>query len=883
MVLFAALILLALFLQHPPSPIDQAAAALESGQLQDAERLLRAAIRAQPDDARAAGLLGVVLDQLKRYDEAGPLLERAAALAPGSASVWNNLGNHYLATANSERARAAFLKVIALQPAHPNANLQLARLAAAGRQGPEILRCLDRLPPAAAAVVEVRLLRARALDWAGRAPEAQALLAELERQAGTGAPLAFSIGMAHAEAKRYADAERAFNRALESEPANFDILYNLGLAALRAGRLDRARDILQAALQQRPDDVEALFAFAQSCLLARREELATFALVRAQTLAPARADVLELLARCFYTLGYYGDAAETWAKYLKLRPADETARRERAFSQALTGGESAALPDLLRYVQKHPRDAVGLLELALAQRRSDSERALRNLDRALEIDPANVDARFARAVLYYERAEPARAVADLQFATAREPDNVRMLDRLGQVYLQTGKPEQAAGVLERAANLAPGDGRVLMHYSQALRALGRDADLREVMARFRRLPKSDRQRGTSGLFEYLTLPPAEQQARYAANLQKLIDTNPNEPGLKVRWAKLMLAQGKPADAAAACGEARRLAAEPKLLDECGRALLQHGEYNAARAFYRELVSADPHAPARLDLAISVFHTGAPAAALEELDRIPEPQRRGDYYLVRAQVLDAAGRFEDAVAALNRGFRAEPTRAELYVEASSFLLKHQRNREALELLQAAARALLPSPEMLLNQAIALELTGRYEDAQVLLKDLELRWPEWHRPYLAHGILLQIHNQAEPAKPLIEAAIALGADSAEAWFYLALVTTRTNPDDVAGARNAVAKALERNPADPYIRSLAGKLALASGDVESAVAHLKEATRLFPNFAEAYYVLAGAYRAQGQDELAFAAMKQFRAIREKNPRPEMEAPPATETLLR
>ena len=66
----------------------------------------------------------------------------------------------------------------------------------------------------------------------------------------------------------------------------------------------------------------------------------------------------------------------------------------------------------------------------------------------------------------------------------------------------------------------------------------------------------------------------------------------------------------------------------------------------------------------------------------ELDHTPEADRKGDYYLLRAQFLDSLGKIPEAADALNRGMRAAPTRASLYFQAASFLLKHRMRQERL---------------------------------------------------------------------------------------------------------------------------------------------------------------------------------------------------------
>ena len=96
------------------------------------------------------------------------------------------------------------------------------------------------------------------------------------------------------------------------------------------------------------------------------------------------------------------------------------------------------------------------------------------------------------------------------------------------------------------------------------------------------------------------------------------------------------------------------------------------------------------AQTRIDLALLLFRGQGPDAALQKLDETPETERSGDYYLLRAQLLDAQGKVEEAAAALNQSLRTAPTRVEIYYEAVGFLLKHKLYHEAETFLEQASR-------------------------------------------------------------------------------------------------------------------------------------------------------------------------------------------------
>jgi tetratricopeptide (TPR) repeat protein len=211
-----------------------------------------------------------------------------------------------------------------------------------------------------------------------------------------------------------------------------------------------------------------------------------------------------------------------------------------------------------------------------------------------------------------------------------------------------------------------------------------------------------------------------------------------------------------------------------------------------------------------------------------------------------------------VDALNRGFRAAPTRADLYFQAALFLIKHRQYEQAQQLLQKADGFAPDVPELLLTRAILLELMKEPEKAKKLLSQMQSRWPEWSLPYLIHGIILEVHLFSAEAKLLLETAIVLGAKDPTAYYYLALATQHATPDDAEGVQKAISQAVQLNPEDPFVRSLAGRNALARKDYAAAIEHLTVALRHKSDLVEARYALSAAYRSRGNHEQSELELK-------------------------
>ena len=589
-VLFFAVLLL-LFASDP---IADAVGALGRNNLAEAERILRTELQANPNNADALAVLGVVLDQGRKYSEAEAVYRRAISLTPGSAPLLNNYGNHLLASGKLSEARDVFLKVVKIDPVQANANLQLGRLAIRRKAPAEALGYLDRLPATVRHSGDAEMVRMQALYALNRTADADAILTRLAASAQSDARLSYSLAVALAGAGQYEKAEDLFSRSLAADPNNFDVLYNLGLAASHAGHNERAREVLEAALRQRPQDVAVLFDLAAVNASLGQRERALQLLAEAARLDPGRAEVHQLVARTTADLGYFGDAVQAWDRYLKIVPEDEAAQRERAFALTAIGDDTGAgLSRLKAYAAKHPNDAVGHYELGVAQAVAAPGQALAAMNRALELKPDLTAAHIARGLIRFKQGDYAGALPDFQFAVEREPNNPVVLDRLGQTQMALEHPAEAIPHLRKAAELAPSDSKILMHLGRALTSVGQADEAKEVFARFRELgPDRSGTPHPPGLIDFLSLSPQEQMARYRAGIERTVRSNPQNAEAQVRYLKLLLEDGKTSEAAEVAQHIIELKPSASLLSEASTALLAARQYGLAKEFLEKTTNGN---------------------------------------------------------------------------------------------------------------------------------------------------------------------------------------------------------------------------------------------------------------------------------------------------
>jgi len=852
--------------QEPNSVYQKAGKDFQEGRVADAESALKSVLRGHPRDLSALSLMAVILDSERNYSEAEEFYRSALQIAPRSSAILNNLGNHYLATDNLKKAKESFWRVVTIDPHHVNANLQLADMSVQRKDGAGALAYLNHLPTTDQSEPVAQMLKAQALILMGSCKPAIHVLSALEEKTEKGSQFSFSVGLGYAKCQFYDRAEKSFSEALRADPTNFDVLYNLGLAARRAGHLERAQEVFEVALRSKPEDTDILYADGDLLLATKDFLAATVVLYRAARLAPARADVLLLLAHATEELRYYEETASTYEKYLKLRPGDEIARRERGFSLIRAGRFRDGIPEVQQFVRSHPKDVRGLYELAIGEISDSPVKALAHLDEALKLDPTMSQARYARAVLNYQEDRLDQSLNDFLAVRKIDPNSPRLMDWQAQIYLRHDQAQEAATLLRQAVELAPQDPAILIHYSKALRKLGRTAELSAVLAEFKKAAAEDSQRhARKGLFDFLDLFPAQQDARYLQSLQSAVDANPNDVALKARLAETLLDHGETQRAEGAFQQVLVAGTDAAILADCGRALLQREEYGLAAEFLQKLPNPG------LELAIAVFHSISAEGGLAQLDEIPVDQRSGDYFLLRAEILDSMGKTGEAADSLNRGIREAPRRADMYFQATEFLIKHHQRQQAAALLESATRLLPDSADLWMARAIVLELLKRSDETLKVLAQIQSRWPEWDLPYLVNGIILQNELKPAEAKQMLDLAIALGTREADAYYYEALAITEMTPNNLEEAHKAIFQALALNPEDAAIRALAGKVLLDQGDYKAAVEQLLTAVQLQPTLVRAHYLLRTAYRNLGEGDKAAEELNQIERITQGNFEPD------------
>jgi tetratricopeptide (TPR) repeat protein len=437
--------------------LERVAGLIRKGELTRAEGELDSILRAQPLEANALNLLGVVRAQQQRTEEAEKLFLRAIEIAPALVGAYLNLGQLYLDGGKRERALWAFDEASKLAPDRPDVNYNLAGLYAERDDYQLALNYLGKIPRASLSAEHLALVTECYLHL-GRTKEAQAVASSLVRSGALSAEATAALAASFAERKLLDTAIEILEAARQRTPDSFPLLYNLATSYYQKAELGRAEEYYTAGLALKPDDVETLRALARVARARGELEKALGHLIRARKIAPDSLQVLYDFGWTALNLNLLFDAIPVLERLHRAKP-DEPGYLYALAIARLHNGEAAEAQQLLnRFIELRPDDSRGYYVLgATLYSVKQYERARASLERSVALAPY-ADAEYYLGMIAYNQGDAERAAAHLQRALKSEPDHWAAHSALGMVYARQKNYAEARAELERAIKLHPEDG-----------------------------------------------------------------------------------------------------------------------------------------------------------------------------------------------------------------------------------------------------------------------------------------------------------------------------------------------------------------------------------------------------------------------------------------
>ena len=282
-----------------------------AGQLRAAEAAYRDILKSDPQHADALHLLGVVLSQTSRTEEAILLIRRAISVNPDFAAFHANLGNALRAVGRLEEAVVSYRRALHLQPDYAEAYSNLGIT----------LRDHNKLDEAVACC-----RTALQLD-----PDFS---------------LAHNnLGVVLRDQGKLTDAVESFNRALQLQPDFAEAYNNLGSTQKDLGQLEEAIVSFRKSLQFKPRQISAHTNLGSALRDRDRLNEAIQSYQTALEIDPSSVQTLNNLGNALRDLGKLDLALGSFDRAISIRPEYAEAHNNRAMLRLLHGDFANGWPE----------------------------------------------------------------------------------------------------------------------------------------------------------------------------------------------------------------------------------------------------------------------------------------------------------------------------------------------------------------------------------------------------------------------------------------------------------------------------------------------------------------------------------------------------------
>lgn len=597
------------------------------GRNQDAQVELKNAIKIDPKFAKGYSLLGAVQLKERNWPGAFTSFQRAAELDPDDLSAHLGMCKLYLMTRNLDKAEAKADLILARQPGH----------------------------------VEAGVIKSIALTKQNRAPEALAMLEQLQQANPDNPDVFIARSEAHTASKDLPAAEQVLLQGLEKNPRH--LLLNLQLANMysRQGRNDEAEKRFNDIVAQDPNNAAANMLLVNFYFQSGQQDKATQALSALAQRHPKEASYRISQAQSALAAGKPAEAEAILTGALKESP-DSSELRLALAEQHLRSGQFAKVEPVVQVLidrdPNHPQSVAARRLLAnayLASQQPDKARA--QLDALFKRNPRDTEGRLIAGALDMQTGKTREAIVALREVVDADPKNLRGAELLARAHIKNNEPALAETVLTRFVTDNPDNTHARMMLAETLLGLGKtERALSELSA------MSGPEQKNPSVFLAMGDMYAQKQNLGAAKNTYLRATEvaPRDPAGHVKLGRLLWAARDARGAMAAFDQALAVAPGSRDAAEAKAGLLmQEKRAPEAQAFARQLLSAKPDdAFVHTLLGRILMDSGDMAGAERELSKavqlaadVPAPYHYLGMLYIRQGKLDAGiGKYREAFAA-----------------------------------------------------------------------------------------------------------------------------------------------------------------------------------------------------------------------------------------
>jgi tetratricopeptide (TPR) repeat protein len=434
---------------------------MRQGKRTEAADLNAQILKDDPNDNDARGLEATFMLDKGEVARALSELQAVVTHSPDNPVAQYNLGRAHAARGEWEQARQRFQKAIDLRPDYVLARLALAQLQVtrgdfdAALKSSQAVLAIDRNNNNARLIASAALMGQKKFD------DSRLLLDSMLKANPSSPDVLFQLGVVNLAENKYKEAEDAFRRSYELNPANsrglmgmvetemaqnhpdqamqllqtesakvpnrMDFLLALGNTAVRAGKFDLAVSYFErvAAAMQKGSKAQGDIYLRIGEAYRRKGDLSNsiIALQKSREILPDNGVVLSTLALVLDAAGRWAEARQVYEVVIKLDPTNGVALNNLAFLLSEHGGD---LDDALTKAQRAKQLLPNLTEVSdtlgwIYLKKNLTDNAIDIFKDLVNKVPAQAVFRYHLGMAYSQKGDKTRALKELQDALKYNP------------------------------------------------------------------------------------------------------------------------------------------------------------------------------------------------------------------------------------------------------------------------------------------------------------------------------------------------------------------------------------------------------------------------------------------------------------------------------
>jgi tetratricopeptide (TPR) repeat protein len=433
---------------------------MRQGRRSDAAEINSQILKDNPTDNDARGLAATFL--LDKGDVAKALAELQAVVthAPDNPVSRYNLGRAHAARGEYEQARQQFQIAIDKNPNYVLARVAMAQLQVARQDFDAALKTAEAVLTIDKGNVNARLIESAALMGLKKFSDSRVLLDTMLKDNPGSPDVLFQLGVVNLAENRYQEAEDAFRRAYQLNPANSRGLMGIVETEMEQNKTEEALKLLQAESDKAPGRIDLLLSLANVAVRAGKFDFAIQTYGRILGQADKSVKPGEIYLRIGETYRRKGDANNAIKALQKARETlPDSVYVLSALALVLDG--ASRKPEAKQFYEAtlklEPDNAIVLNNLAylLAETGADLNDALTKAQRAKQMRPDLPEVSDTLGWIYLKKGLADNAIEVFKDLVAKVPHQSTYRFHLGMAYSQKGDKTKAMEQLKEALKFNP--------------------------------------------------------------------------------------------------------------------------------------------------------------------------------------------------------------------------------------------------------------------------------------------------------------------------------------------------------------------------------------------------------------------------------------------